>query len=693
MADEEGQNTLEQQQVDESPAEESTPPTDAAGTDPSNAEVEQQAEEETAPAEVAESAAAEGEGAEAPAAAATEETTAADNEGQNAGATEEDTTAAAEGEAATADADAAASGAEVSAADEGAAADAPADEAEQVAAMTDEATENGDQAKEEEVLLEPVEITPESGADNDLTPKDAELGIDQTAEEAASEDQVAAEEDSERPAPDGDEMLEEKSPEQTEETATEEKEPGESVEKGDTEQEEIVLEDGQELEAPAAEDDEKSGDETETAATADGEAGEPVTAESQEEQPPKSDSFAEGERVESPVAVGERLSREGTPEPDEQMTPRSPPAILEPGTPDRYGSEDGEGVHQMDDLAEEDEDDDEYEEEEFQEFDREMLIEKYHAAISEREQLQQQNFQLQHKLAEYFRKKKADDTRQEMDKNVTDQEQRYLKYMSNLEDLRRQDSNQREDFKHQIEDLKDKCQDRQEKVDEERDRFMEFKKQVAISSVNTRSGKQIPQKDIEMYLATEAKKEAEVVNVRLENIKLKNKLKKKELQLKSKEELAEGLHLIDFEQLKIENQTYNEKIEERNEELLKLRKKITSTVQVLTHLKEKLQFVQGENQVLKGHLRDIEGNVAQKRDVLSRTKQARDALRIDNHKLRQNCGLLGNEPLLRDFEERKDEGADLRAKLEKLKMTHAELTLSTNGFRRKIEQAKNAELM
>ncbi len=35
--------------------------------------------------------------------------------------------------------------------------------------------------------------------------------------------------------------------------------------------------------------------------------------------------------------------------------------------------------------------------------------------------------------------------------------------------------------------------------------------------------------------------------------------------MKEKEELGEGLHLIDFEQLKIENQTYNEKIEERNE--------------------------------------------------------------------------------------------------------------------------------
>ena len=48
--------------------------------------------------------------------------------------------------------------------------------------------------------------------------------------------------------------------------------------------------------------------------------------------------------------------------------------------------------------------------------------------------------------------------------------------------------------------------------------------------------------------------------------------------------MVAGLHLIDFEQLKIENQTLNEKIEERNEELLKLRKKTTTTVQVPTRL-------------------------------------------------------------------------------------------------------------
>ncbi|XP_041363600.1 coiled-coil domain-containing protein 96-like isoform X2 [Gigantopelta aegis] len=348
---------------------------------------------------------------------------------------------------------------------------------------------------------------------------------------------------------------------------------------------------------------------------------------------PQSDTFDEGERPESPGIVGEKLSREPTP--DKIDLGEALPGSLKPESPvDEYGTplhptvyeeteeglEEGGGGAGDEEMAEE------------EEFDRDALVERYHTILAEREQLQAQNSQLQHKLADYFRKKKADE-RQDYDKNLTDQEQRYLKYMAQLEDLRRQDMQQRDHYQIQIEDHKEKCEEKRARVDEEREKFMVFKQEVALSAINTRSGKPIPPKDTEQYLSNENKKELEVVNVRLENIKLKNKLKKKEQQLKSKEELAEGLHLIDFEQLKIENQTYNEKIEERNEELLKLRKKITSTVQVLTHLKEKLQFVQGENHVQRGNLREVEALAAQKRDILSRTKQAHDSLRIDNQRL------------------------------------------------------------
>lgn len=73
-----------------------------------------------------------------------------------------------------------------------------------------------------------------------------------------------------------------------------------------------------------------------------------------------------------------------------------------------------------------------------------------------------------------------------------------------------------------------------------------------------------------------------------------------------KDELAENLHVIDFEQLKIENQTLNEKIEERNEELTKLRKKTMITVVIITHMREKLQFLTQENSNLSEELAQLD---------------------------------------------------------------------------------------
>ena len=53
---------------------------------------------------------------------------------------------------------------------------------------------------------------------------------------------------------------------------------------------------------------------------------------------------------------------------------------------------------------------------------------------------------------------------------------------------------ERDNYKHQIEELKSRCEDRKYKVDEERQKFMEFKKQVAQNSLNSRSGRPIAPK-------------------------------------------------------------------------------------------------------------------------------------------------------------------------------------------------------
>jgi hypothetical protein len=165
-----------------------------------------------------------------------------------------------------------------------------------------------------------------------------------------------------------------------------------------------------------------------------------------------------------------------------------------------------------------------------------------------------------------------------------------------IEGLRKQLENEKLDAEAELDELKLKCEKRESDVDQERMLFVKMKKDSGLRSIVAQTGRPFTLKEIEFYLDRERQKEREVIGVRIENIKLKNQLKKKENELKAKEEFGEGLHMIDFEQLKIENQTYNEKIEERNEELMKLKKKINNTVQILTHVKEKLQFVNGENE-------------------------------------------------------------------------------------------------
>jgi len=52
--------------------------------------------------------------------------------------------------------------------------------------------------------------------------------------------------------------------------------------------------------------------------------------------------------------------------------------------------------------------------------------------------------------------------------------------------------------------------------------------------------------------------------------------------------MGEVLHEVDFNQLKIENQQYIEKIDERNQELLRLKMMSGNTLQVLNAYKKKL---------------------------------------------------------------------------------------------------------
>ncbi|KNE61859.1 hypothetical protein AMAG_07131 [Allomyces macrogynus ATCC 38327] len=308
--------------------------------------------------------------------------------------------------------------------------------------------------------------------------------------------------------------------------------------------------------------------------------------------------------------------------------------------------------------------------------DRAACLQRIKDALAARDTLRATNVQLQNKLSDVFRKRRAEDKGLEADKSVADQDQRYATLMAQLRQLRGEYDDMERTNSQTEHEYKIKLEEKKREIADKSDEFRKYKRQIAQSAENSRTGKPIPVKVIDQLEALEIKREQDVAAVRLENIKLRNKLKRHEHTLRQKEELAEGLHLIDFEQLKIENQTYNEKIEERNEELMKLRKKITNVVQVLAHIKEKLQFVQEENLVLKSELQELEGQVTIERDRLPVAKRQREALRAKNVYLREKNGLLGNEALLRDFEERVDAVAALEQEIHRYQKLYSTLSIA-----------------
>ena len=98
-------------------------------------------------------------------------------------------------------------------------------------------------------------------------------------------------------------------------------------------------------------------------------------------------------------------------------------------------------------------------------------------------------------------------------------------------------------------------------------------------------------------------KDSVVEKLRLKNASLKSQIQKVDLQLRQKEEMGDVLHYIDFHQLGIENKQYMAKIEERNQELLKLKMTTGNTVQVLNNLKRKLNDLIDDSELLKREIK------------------------------------------------------------------------------------------
>jgi len=425
------------------------------------------------------------------------------------------------------------------------------------------------------------------------------------------------------------------------------------------------------------------------AAPAEGEEAAPAAAEGEAaEGAPAEGEPAEGAAEEGAPAEGEEpppAEEGGEGAAPEEGAAEEGEEGQEEGIVEDHGEDEDDGLGQDDDDmggdddlgrgedldGEDDEDAEEYFDQEDTLDPMQELKDKYEELLDQNDRLQQDNVALQRRVIQWKAQKDKYDAEKPSEARVT--EHKYLMVLGHVHSVRLRLRQLQVKEARMSEELKNQLEEKRAKAIECRDSFRDFKRQVARHAEYSRTGKKIPLKIIQEVEDFELDKDAEVEEVRGSNISLKNRLAKLEQALRKKDELAENLHVIDFEQLKIENQTLNEKIEERNEELHKLRKKTIITVQVITHMREKLQFIQQENQVLRADLAQLDTELASQRDLVAKTKHERDDYRSENAKLRQQTGIINSELLTKDYEDRTSHIKKLKEELAVLKAKHKKL--------------------
>jgi histone deacetylase 6 len=296
------------------------------------------------------------------------------------------------------------------------------------------------------------------------------------------------------------------------------------------------------------------------------------------------------------------------------------------------------------------------------------------------------------------------------EEHLQEKEKQFTEILGHILEGRKKASQQQLEYDQLALDLQTRLDDREFKAGEIYESFKAFKKEILLKAENSRTSKPMSKRLIAQFEAAELKREEDLERVRLRNISMRTQLKKMEKTQRAREQLAEGLYMIDFEQLKVENQTLYEKIEERSEEVVKLKRKKTVTVQTLTHVREKLRFIEsvrpppffppsvkptpfspplslflpiptthttrGEqsNVQLNRELCEVENHTMSRRGELTTTKKQRDVVRDDNKELRLKQGFSSSTGLITDYESRKSKLDDVKAEIAELKARYEMLS-------------------
>jgi chromosome segregation ATPase len=182
---------------------------------------------------------------------------------------------------------------------------------------------------------------------------------------------------------------------------------------------------------------------------------------------------------------------------------------------------------------------------------------------------------------------------------------------------------EREKNERMAEDAKDliraTLEESQIRINEVKMEMAHFKREIAFEK------KVSAEKVLKYFMERPQTKEAHILKLKDKCTSLNTQIAKCQAQLRQREGVGETFHTIDFDQLRIENQQFQQRIADKNVELVDLKGTTTRTVQMLNTLTDKLNELTAEQTQLRKEMRLREEHVDKLKKEIEQAQREGDA--------------------------------------------------------------------
>ena len=318
--------------------------------------------------------------------------------------------------------------------------------------------------------------------------------------------------------------------------------------------------------------------------------------------------------------------------------------------------------------------------------DREALFEEYASLINERYIARRRNYLLKRRLAEHFKRRHMEHAYKETAFQA-DLEDRYERKLIAFRELDSETTETKIMINDQVQELTSQKTKAKEETKQKFEELLDRELEVGLMIAQQSSG--ISDTTVKTLVNYKRTKAWELSKIRLTSIKYKEKIKEAENKRLVLESIGPDLRLMDYEEMQIEFSNFMDKIDERIEQMVRIREKVRGDVQIMAHMRERYFAQNNDILDLENALTDADNEITTLRKKVNKLIRIRGDHQYQTLCLKDESGLLTYNNLLRDFQKTLNEIDQVTINLYLIQKTYQEQKPLLMASRQAVDALKS----